>query len=101
MIRAADTLRRVTVRYDITFTGRVQGVGFRYTTERTARQFPGITGWVRNERDGSVRCIVEGPKDQLDAFVAAVQKAMDGFIAETRVAQSPGTREFDRFEVRH
>ena len=41
-------------RYDIIFIGRVQGVFFRATAQEMARRYD-VTGWVRNERGGSVR----------------------------------------------
>lgn len=47
--------------------GRVQGVGYRRWTQRTAREF-GLRGWVRNRRDGSVEAVFQGP----DAIVAAM-----------------------------
>ncbi len=56
-------------RYDVTFWGRVQGVNFRWTTCRVAARF-NVTGWVRNERDGSVRCVAEGEPGEVEAFVA-------------------------------
>ncbi|MDA3850579.1 MAG: acylphosphatase [Spirochaetaceae bacterium] len=45
-------------------SGRVQGVGFRYFTQRTARRF-GLTGWVRNCFDGSVELEAQGPEESL------------------------------------
>ena len=47
------------LRYDGTFRGRVQGVNFGWTTCRVGQRFD-VTGWVGNERDGSVRCVAEG-----------------------------------------
>ena len=87
-------------RYDITFTGRVQGVFFRATTCEVAEGFA-VTGWVRNERDGSVRCVVEGERDELDAFVKAVQKAKSGYIEDTLVTPEPAEGGFERFETRY
>ena len=54
-------------------TGRVQGVGFRAFTRRKARDL-GLAGWVRNERDGSVRLVAEGTRDDLDALLDAVRR---------------------------
>jgi acylphosphatase len=51
----------------VRITGRVQGVGFRDWTQRQAMQL-GLTGWVRNEADGSVAALIVGP----DAAVAAM-----------------------------
>ena len=49
-------------------TGRVQGVAFRWYTEEQARSL-GVTGWVRNEPDGSVLVHAEGDDDAVDALV--------------------------------
>jgi acylphosphatase len=87
-------------RYDITFTGRVQGVFFRKTTCDVAEGFA-VTGWVRNERDGSVRCVVEGERGELDRFVKAVQKAKEGYIKDTLITPATAEGEFDGFETRY
>ena len=50
-------------------TGRVQGVAFRWEAQRHARQL-GVTGWVRNEPDGSVLAHVEGEPSLVDDMVA-------------------------------
>ena len=75
------------------FIGNVQGVGFRYTTRNVAAGYA-VTGWVRNEPDGSVLCVVEGDETELQRFKAAIEEAMRGHIRETRVASSPATGEF-------
>ncbi|MFQ3619666.1 MAG: acylphosphatase [Spirochaetales bacterium] len=57
--------------------GRVQGVGFRYWTCRLAQRL-GVTGWVRNERDGSVSVEAEGPEDTVDRLVKSVRQGPPG-----------------------
>ena len=54
---------------DVRVTGRVQGVSFRMYAEREAHRL-GVTGWVRNEPDGSVALHVEGERQAVDAMVA-------------------------------
>jgi acylphosphatase len=54
--------------YKIHVRGRVQGVGFRYSTIRAARNH-GITGYVKNMPDGSVYIEAEGSGKQLKSFV--------------------------------
>lgn len=53
---------------DIRVTGRVQGVSFRAYAERQAQRL-GVTGWVRNEPDGSVAAHAEGEPAAVEAFV--------------------------------
>lgn len=52
-----------------TVTGRVQGVGYRYSVLGIARRL-GLTGWVRNAPDGSVETWAQGRGPVLDEFVA-------------------------------
>ena len=62
-------------RVRVIYSGRVQGVGFRYTCERLAKGFP-VVGHVRNLPDGSVELVAEGYFGEIDAFLSSVQAAM-------------------------
>ena len=53
--------------------GRVQGVGFRFHTEREAKKL-GIRGWVRNCADGAVEAMAIGSSSQIDSFEEAVRR---------------------------
>jgi acylphosphatase len=53
--------------------GQVQGVGFRYFTERTASSL-GVTGWVRNVPDGTVEIEAQADQDTLSRFFEKVRK---------------------------
>lgn len=86
--------------YTIRFSGRVQGVFFRATAQRVAQGFA-LTGWVRNEPDSSVCCVVEGEKGELDRFVAAVKQAKAENIDEVRIDESLATGEFRGFSIRY
>ena len=86
-------------RYDITFTGRVQGVGFRFTTVRIAGGYD-VTGWVKSEADGSVRCVAEGTREELEAFIAAIRRKMAGNITGATIQESGATNEFAGFSIR-
>ena len=55
-------------RLHVRISGRVQGVGFRYATEREANAL-GLHGWVRNYPDGSVEAEFEGPKSELKSIL--------------------------------
>lgn len=54
--------------YRIRITGKVQNVGFRYYTVKTATEF-NIEGFVKNENDGSVLIEAEGEKDAMETFM--------------------------------
>lgn len=66
--------KRELIRYKLVFYGRVQGVGFRYTAYYSALNF-GLTGWVRNEYDGSVHAEVQGIRDQIESWKESLGKA--------------------------
>ncbi len=59
--------------YDIVVSGRVQGVGFRYFTQRMAQQY-NLAGYVRNQQNGSVFIHIEGNSNQIMEFIAACRK---------------------------
>ena len=89
------SLQRITVRYE----GRVQGVGFRFTVVRLAQDLD-VTGWVKNEFDGSVSVVAEGSEDQLMALLQAVQHSqLDRYITNEQVDRSVATSEFKTFGV--
>jgi acylphosphatase len=56
------------VRAHLIITGIVQGVFFRMETQRAAEKI-GVTGWVRNKRDGSVEAVMEGDRDRVDSAI--------------------------------
>lgn len=56
------------VRRHLCFYGSVQGVGFRYTAHHLAESL-GLTGWVKNEYDGSVTCEIQGPDYVIQEFI--------------------------------
>jgi acylphosphatase len=60
------------VQYEIKITGRVQGVGFRYFTQKKANEI-GIKGWVKNTRDGAVEVLVQGTETVINTFTDYLQ----------------------------
>lgn len=61
------------LRQHIVFRGWVQGVGFRYRARHAAELY-GVTGWVRNEPDGSVSMEIQGTQEQIDNVIIAIEK---------------------------
>jgi acylphosphatase len=86
-------------RLHVFYSGRVQGVGFRYTVKALATGFE-VTGSVRNLPDGRVELIVEGEREELEAFRKAIQDSeIGGFIRQEQPAWSDAQNEFRGFEI--
>jgi acylphosphatase len=80
-------------------SGRVQGVGFRYSTQREAKR-RGITGWVRNEYDGSVQVECEGEEADVKQFVGWLKKGPPGaHVTHADVKKLPYKGVYSSFTV--
>ena len=80
-------------RHEVYYSGRVQGVGFRYTVRWVATRFA-VTGFVKNLPDGRVQLVAEGEHAQLEAFVAELAEQMAGYITATTIDRSAASGEF-------
>jgi acylphosphatase len=81
------------------FSGRVQGVGFRYTTRSVAASFD-VTGFVRNLPDGRVQLVAEGDPGEIDRFLVELQKEMGRYIADRTEIVRPASGNFQEFDIR-
>ncbi|NMC21999.1 MAG: acylphosphatase [Thermogutta sp.] len=86
-------------RREIYYSGRVQGVGFRYTTLQIAAGF-NVTGYVENLADGRVHLVAEGPSEELDQFTRAVSARLAYHIRTTEESRGPATGRFSGFTIR-
>ena len=92
---ASETTNSLTL--SVRVTGRVQGVSYRAWTkdEATAR---GLSGWIRNMQDGSVRALLHGPPDKVRDMVAAMRRGpLAARVDDVRTApgdppETPGFR---------
>ena len=89
----------MTVCKRVRYSGRVQGVGFRYTARQLADEFP-VTGYVRNLADGSVELVAEGEAEQVEAFLDAIARRMSEYIGHSAVQDEPPGG-FQGFRIRH
>ena len=86
-------------RFSASFSGAVQGVGFRYTTERVARHFE-VTGYVRNLSSGKVELIAEGEEKALKDFLKAVREGpMSHYIQDIEINWSEPAGNFKEFGI--
>jgi acylphosphatase len=82
----------------IHYWGRVQGVGFRYTTRDVAAGFA-VAGYVRNLDNGEVELVAQGEAGEVDRFLAALGERMAGYIEGRRMAEEP-VSDFKGFAIR-
>ncbi len=61
------------IRKQIHFSGRVQGVGFRYRASHAANGL-GVTGWVRNNSDGTVEMEAQGTEEQINKMLVLINR---------------------------
>lgn len=76
------------VRKHIIFTGRVQGVGFRYTAVHLARPL-GLTGWVKNLRDSRVEMEVQGRSEAIERLLSGLRNQRFIAIEDVEIQELP------------
>ena len=87
------------LRKRLTFSGDVQGVGFRWRARHAARAV-GATGWVRNERDGRVSMELQGTEEQIDQVLDARERGLYIRIRDIEVHSLPVEPEERSFVTR-
>lgn len=84
---------------EVFFSGKVQGVGFRYTVRSLAAR-TAVTGFVRNLPDGRVHLVVEGAAEEVAGFVDVVKHELERYILDVQETERPGDGRFQEFEIR-
>ncbi len=78
-------------------SGRVQGVGYRHFLTRAAHEL-GVTGWVRNRRDGSIEAVIAGTSEAVHTVIERARRGpLHAMVTEVRVGEAHGS--FKRFDV--
>ena len=86
-------------RMQVLFSGRVQGVGFRYAVCSIAESFK-VAGFVRNRMDGDVEVVAEGVEQELAGFLHEIQdSSLKRHIARTQLRWEAATGEYDHFKI--
>ena len=82
----------------IIFIGRVQGVGFRFTAHRMAHRHQ-LTGFVRNQRDGTVEMLAQGQPEDVDDCIRDIKGYFAGYIRETKIQDIPPNPQYTDFNI--
>jgi acylphosphatase len=86
-------------RVRLVIEGRVQGVWFRDSTRKEAQRL-GVTGWVRNRRDGTVEVLAEGPEEQINRLVRwSHQGPSFARVSRVHETEEPYQGEFGTFDI--
>jgi len=81
------------------YSGRVQGVGFRYTVRSLSTRFS-VTGFVRNLPDGRVEVAVEGDPKEVRSFLDAIRAELGHYITDTGEQTDRPTARYRSFDIR-
>ena len=84
---------------EVYYSGRVQGVGFRYTVRHLAQRFA-VAGYVRNLPDGRVYLVVEGSAEEIAGLLDAIRDAFGVAIHHAEETVNPATGRFASFDIR-
>ena len=82
----------------VVFRGRVQGVGFRYTTCRIADKYS-LTGFVRNRPDGTVEALMQGPATQIDLCISEIKDHFGRYVRNISQAEAPVNPRYTDFQI--
>ncbi len=84
----------------IFFSGHVQGVGFRFTTARIARNL-GLRGWVRNLADGRVEVMLSGTPDEIEGCLKELRACFGENISAVDRRVRDAANDYSQFEIRY
>jgi acylphosphatase len=82
----------------VLYSGRVQGVGFRYTARQIAQRHA-VTGFVKNLPDGRVELVIEGPPGEIQQSFDEIAEAMSEYIDDQQVQSGPASGKYRSFDV--
>jgi len=88
------------VRIEVTYQGRVQGVGFRWQVCHLSENFK-WTGYVKNLLDGSVELLAEGELKEVESFIETVDSTMKAYWTQKSVDKRAGLPHFQNFSIRY
>jgi acylphosphatase len=88
------------IQVHVHYSGRVQGVGFRYTARDLARSL-GVTGWVRNLPDGRVELLAEASSERIEEFLRSIDESFSGYIRDQQIERGDAEGNVPDFRIVH
>jgi len=82
----------------VVFSGRVQGVGFRFTALNAASRYR-LTGYVRNVSNGTVEMVVQGPAADIDNCINSIEQSFADYITGTKSEDIPPDPAYTDFKI--
>ena len=82
----------------VTYQGRVQGVGFRFTARRIAQRYE-LAGFVRNLPNGTVEMFVQGSADDVDRCLSDIDESFAGYIRDAKIEDALPDARYDGFSI--
>ena len=82
----------------IIFTGRVQGIGFRFTALDTANRL-NLVGTVRNLPNGTVEMMAQGPIQDIDDCIRNIEQSLESYIKQTKIEEIPLNPQYKDFRI--
>ena len=92
------TTKRHNVRNRIVYSGRVQGVGFRWQVRQVSEDFA-VTGFVRNLEDGTVELLVEGDSSEVRGMIGAVERKLRDYWDSKVEDERVGDPQYENFSI--
>lgn len=92
--------RKLPERREVLYSGRVQGVGFRYVARNIAARHL-VAGFVHNLTDGRVQLVVEGARDAIDGYLEELRAELKQNIQGEEVTTSPAQNDFIDFSIKY
>jgi len=86
------------IRAHIFYSGRVQGVGFRFTVQRAAADLD-LRGWVKNLPDGRVEILAEGDRGKITQLCQNLEKHFQGYIKDKNIDFFPAQENYTDFDI--
>ena len=90
--------KRNVIRIRVVYSGRVQGVGFRWQVNQVSVGFA-VTGFVRNLQDGTVELLVEGDSSEVRGMIEAVEEKLKDYWNSKVADERPGDPHYEGFSI--